>query len=273
MKAMRKASGYDEAKAQIELYIVRFGKIPSIRNLKAACGGAGSNETYQQFIDRWQAELMQSSGILPTLIAIKNQIEANAKIINALIEQVMRNAALLGVHPADSDHGDDDAAHEQVVVDDAPGPGAEEPEIVPTASQARLTPQPTACDAEPAATVPEPAPTADGPGAFTAAAPPAAPRMHPADELKALMENFGRHAEARFLSPDEDDDASHTANTYGERVSRSAPVPTGQGSPENTNTSLSRSNGGSQQAAFPFEPTKPETGESDTNGGSANGMA
>ncbi|MEE4211603.1 MAG: hypothetical protein V2I43_20345 [Parvularcula sp.] len=271
---MRKAPGFDEAKAQIEHHVARSGKIPSVRALKAACGGAGSNETYQQFIERWKAERMQSSGILSTLIAIKGQVEAHAQIINTMIEQVMRPAALIGEPTGDGDQDDDAADNEQIDVDDVPEPAGEGREIVPAASHARLTDQPTACDDEPSATAAETAPTADGPNAFTAAAPPAADRTRSADEIDALAENFGLHAEARFLPPDEEDDAAPEANTDGEHEeSRSAPVPTAEGSPDDTNTSLSRSNGGSQQAAFPFEPTKPDTGESDTNGGSANGTA
>ena len=56
-------------------------------------------------------------------------------------------------------------------------------------------------------------------------------------------------------------------------ASRSAPVPTVQGSATHKDTSLSRSNGGAQQGALPLEPNKPAQGESDTTGGSANGTA
>ncbi len=270
MNIHRKALPYEQAKARLNSFFARTGKIPSIRELKAECGGAGSNETYQQYLKRWLTEQSQASGTMPGLVALRNQVQANAEIMFAIIDQLMRQNARLALLE-DGQDGACDGDLDNTECDD--GDPDFDGEDIGGASQARLTPQPIARGDEPAATVPESAPTADGPGVFAAAAQPAAARTRPADQLIALVENFGLHAEARFLPPNEDDDAPRAANTFGERESRSAPVPTDQGSPENTNTSLSRSNGGSQQAAFPFDPTKPETGESDTNGGSANGTA
>lgn len=281
MNIHRKAPAYKQAKARLNACFAKTGKIPSIRELKAECGGAGSNETYQQYLKRWQAERSQASGTMPGLLALRNQVQANADIMIAIIDQTMQQVARLGLLEHDQ-AGADDTDLDNTECDG--GDPDFDDEDIGSASQARLIDQPTAGDADQsadkadAAREPEHADAdADAP---VAPAPAVGLQTPSADEITALSQTFAEQAEPLFLEADDEPEIDgsvmpiNRANPYGEQsVSRSAPMPIDSTDPLIDDTSLSRFNGGSQQTALPFEPNQPEQGESDSTGGSANGAA
>lgn len=281
MNMHRKAPAYEQAKARLNSCFARTGKIPSIRELKAECGGAGSNETYQQYLKRWQAEQSQASGTMPGLVALRNQVQANAEIMCAIIDQIMQHNARFGLLEGGQD-GAYDADLDNIECDD--GDSDFEGEDIGSASQARLNNQPTAGDADQsavkadAAREPEHA-DADADAPF-APAPAVGLQTPSADEIAALSQTFAEQAEPLFLEADDEPEIDGSvmpitrANAYGEHtVSRSAPMPIDSTDPLMNDTSLSRFNGGGQQTALPFEPNQPEQGESDSTGGSASGTA
>lgn len=315
MKPTRKASPYEVAKAQLDSHFTKTATVLPTRDLKAACGGEGSLETYSYYIKCWQGEMLQGSGIVPTLVAIEQQLQASAAIIGALLKQALRQATSLGPVADEIDEigvvdGPDGTQHTAK----APSTDVEESAELP--EQAGLSNQPPAYNQQisstatppsptdeianaltaaapaasdqarsavkfgdgltqpPSSTVPHPASTDEGPKASTTAVPPAAVQTRSEDEIDALARAAAEQAVPRFLDSDDKDDSPKPAETGGEpEASRSAPVPTVRSSNENNTTSLSRSNGGAQQGALPLEPKKPEQGESDTMGGSANGTA
>lgn len=281
MNIHRKALPYEQAKARLNSFFARTGKIPSIRELKAECGGAGSNETYQLYLKRWQAEQSQASGTMPGLLALRYQVQANADIMIAIIDQTMQQVARLGLLEGGQDGACDGDLDNTECDDGDPDFDGEE---IGSASQARLIDQPTAGDADQsgdeadAAREPEHADAdADAP---VAPAPAVGLQTPSANEIAALSQTFAEQAEPLFLEADDAPDIDGSvmpitrANAYGEHtVSRSAPMPIDSTDTLTNDTSLSRSNGGGQQTTFPFGPNQPEQGESDTTGGSANGAA
>lgn len=281
MNIHRKALPYEQAKARLNSFFARTGKIPSIRELKAECGGTGSNETHQQYLKRWQAEQSQASGTMPGLVALRNQLQANFEIATAIIDQIMQHNARFGLLAGGHD-GAYDADLDSIECDDGDPPSGGEDIGGP--SQARLIDQPTASDADQSADNTDAAPApehADADADAPVAPAPAVGLQTPsADEIAALSQTFAEQAEPLFLEADDAPDIDGSvmpitrANTYGEHiVSRSAPMPIDSTDTLANDTSLSRSNGGGLQTTFPFGPNQPDQGESDTTGGSANGTA
>jgi hypothetical protein len=303
------------AKMHLDTHFNKTAKVLSTRDLKAVSGGEGSLETYLHYIKRWQSERLQGSGIVPTLLGLKQQLLANTAIVEAMVDQALRQLTSLGaVADEIEDVSADDRADDLQNTSQAPSTNAELP--VELSKQARLSDQPPACGQQisstatapsptdemasaftatapaaadqtrsvvqfdggpaqpPSSTVPLPAPIDEALKASTTAAPPAADRTRSEDEIDALARAAAEIAVPRFMGSADEDDSPNPPETGGElEASRSAPVPTVRSSTENTNTSLSRSNGGAQQGALPFETTQPAKGESDTTGGSANGTA
>jgi len=277
MNIHRKAPAYEQARARLNSFFARTGKIPSIRELKAECGGAGSNETYQQYLKRWQAERSQASGTMPSLLALRNQVQANAEIMFAIIDQTMQQLARLGLLE-DGQDGACDGDLDDTECDD--GDPDFDGEDIGSASQARLIDQPTAGDADQSADKADAARATEHADAPVIPATTVGLRTPSADEIAALSHDFAEQAEPLFLEADDAPDIDGSvmpitrANAYGEHtVSRSAPMPIDSTDPLMNDTSLSRFNGGGQQTALPFEPNQPEQGESDSTGGSANGAA
>lgn len=123
-------------------------------------------------------------------------------------------------------------------------------------------------------TVPGQAPTDEDQDASATVAAATVSRTRSDDEIDAIARAFAEHAQARFLPAEhEQEDLGQEAPYDKQANSRSASVPTREHARNDTDTSLSRFNGGAQWGALSFEPNQPETGESDTTGGSANGTA
>ncbi len=271
MTNFKKAPAYDKAKATLDSHLAKTGKILTIRQLKAACGGVGSNETYQQYMGQWREDRMKASGLNATLLAIRNQTESHAAIMKSLIDQAMLQIALSAV--ADDIVATDAEKVEEIdpdcEIDGEPvlrtegeqvSEGkADDPNRIESAGSSCATPVAPAHEMsrseEPAiSSTPE--------------------RTRSADEIDALAKAFVASSEPLFLDASESPSGSEDHTQHGDHVeSRSALVPTVQDTTTNAHASLSRFDGGGQQATLPLESNKPEQGESDTSGGSANGTA
>ena len=58
------APPFEMACERLDSYFRKTHQIMTTRQLKAACGGFGSNETYLEYITRWRAERVEMTGVL-----------------------------------------------------------------------------------------------------------------------------------------------------------------------------------------------------------------
>ncbi|HAG37200.1 MAG TPA: hypothetical protein DCL34_10360 [Erythrobacter sp.] len=70
---------------RLDSYFRKTHQIMTTRQLKAACGGFGSNETYLEYITRWRAERVEMTGVLSTLLTLHNHMESFAKTTDLLL--------------------------------------------------------------------------------------------------------------------------------------------------------------------------------------------
>ena len=89
----------EDARDVLDQHFSKTGKTPSIRQLKSACGGAGSTETYQAYLHRWHNERQEETGIRATLLTMKSHIEASSKMLSTLVDQAGRQLAMCPVLP------------------------------------------------------------------------------------------------------------------------------------------------------------------------------
>lgn len=184
MKPIRKAPCYDVAKAHLDAHFTQTAKVLATRDLKAACGGEGSLETYSYYIKRWQSEKLQGSGIVPTIFALKQQQQAHTAIFDAMIDQALRLLTSLGavadeigdISAADGPEGTQHAAQ---------APSTDNETAIELPQQARLSNQPPACDQQISSTATASSPTDEIASAFTATAPAAADQTRSAVQLDA----------------------------------------------------------------------------------------
>lgn len=52
----KKPSSYSEAKSVLDENLAETGNILSVRQLKSQCGGVGSLDTFQKYLNKWKAE-------------------------------------------------------------------------------------------------------------------------------------------------------------------------------------------------------------------------
>ena len=184
MKTIRKAPCYDVAKAHLDTHFTQTAKVLATRDLKAACGGEGSLETYSYYIKRWQSEKLQGSGIVPTLLGLKQQLQANTAIVEAMIEQALRLATSLGSVADEIDEicvgdGADGRQHA------AQPPSFNVDQAVGALRQARLSNQSPACDQQISSTATAPSPTGEMASELTSAAPATADQTRSAAQFGA----------------------------------------------------------------------------------------
>lgn len=184
MKPTPKAPPYEVAKMHLDTHFNKTAKILSTRDLKAACGGEGSLETYLHYVKRWQSERLQGSGIVPTLLGLKQQLLANTAIVEAMVDQALRQLTSLGaVADEIEDVSADDRANDLPNTSQAPPTDVKQPVEAP--KQARLSNQPPACDQQISSTATAPSPTDEMASAFTATAPTAAVQTRSATQFDA----------------------------------------------------------------------------------------
>ena len=95
----KRTASYEDARDVLDQHFSKTGKTPSIRQLKSACGGAGSTETYQAYLHRWHNERQEETGIRATLLTMKSHIEASSKMLSTLVDQAGRQLAMCPVLP------------------------------------------------------------------------------------------------------------------------------------------------------------------------------
>jgi hypothetical protein len=184
MKSKPKAPPYGVAKIHLDTHFNKTAKVLSTRDLKAACGGEGSLETYLHYIKRWQSERLQGSGIIPALFAMKQQLHSSVTILDAMVDQAMRLLTSLGaVADEIEDVSADDGVDGIPNTARAPSTDVERADELPT--QARLSNQPPACDQQISSTATASSPTDEIASAFTATAPAAADQTRSAAQLDA----------------------------------------------------------------------------------------
>lgn len=112
----KKAPSYDVVRAQAANILSNTGKAPTVRQLKAECGGSGSLATYSEYLKRWSAEALAGSGLLASLLAVKSQVEAHCKMVCMLVEQASAQARFVPYGEygeSDVEDDDDDVADDR----------------------------------------------------------------------------------------------------------------------------------------------------------------
>ncbi|MBH9537062.1 hypothetical protein [Novosphingopyxis sp. YJ-S2-01] len=79
------APPFEAACEELDSYFRKTHHIMTTRQLKAACGGYGSNETYLEYIRRWTAERVERTGVLSTVLSLHKQIESFTKTTDLLL--------------------------------------------------------------------------------------------------------------------------------------------------------------------------------------------
>ena len=221
----KRTASYEDAREVLDQHFSNTGKTPSIRQLKSACGGAGSTETYQAYLNRWLHERQEETGIRATLLAMKSHIEASSKMLSTLVDQAGRQLAMCPVVPM-CDGNESESAEVGQSSDDEEVAAPDQGHANPVAPPSRPKEGPTEAQLSGAV---------DG----------SIPRFQDRNEIG---EHDGAHAldGARAL-------ASHRSGSEaeGEAVS-SSPVP--QNAPSRSETS-------SQQAALAFGSNAPAARE------------
>ncbi len=222
--ASRKAPTYEVVCEELDRHFVKTHQVPTTRQLKTACGGSGSNETYHDYIARWRADRVERSGALSTLLSIRNHVDSSKKMMDLLVDTLSQQLAMCPVDLNDASvgadgGGDGSSVEEPVGQDDRKS--ADQGAIPPTEQDRQI-------------------------------------------EIDRLAANAARASEARFHSEE--------MPFAPERAYRTTPVetpdrngePKSPFSPEEKDTSLSRADTGSQQAALPLGANQSGTGERET---------
>lgn len=79
------APPFEVACEELDSYFRKTHHIMTTRQLKAACGGHGSNETYLEYIRRWTVERVERTGVLSTVLSLHSQIESFTKTTDLLL--------------------------------------------------------------------------------------------------------------------------------------------------------------------------------------------
>ena len=222
--ASRKAPTYEVACDELDRHFVKNHQILTTRQLKTACGGSGSNETYHEYIARWRADRVERSGALSTLLSIRNHVDSSRKTMDLLVDRLSQQLAMCPLDLPDAsaeadDDGDGESIEEPVGQEDRQR--ADQGHILATEQDRKI-------------------------------------------EIDRLSANAAQASEARFHGEE--------MPFAPERAYRSTMVETPKRNgelkspfPQDENdTSLSRADTGSQQAALPLGANQSGTGERET---------
>jgi hypothetical protein len=120
--ASRKAPTYEVACDELDRHFVKNHQVLTTRQLKAACGGSGSNETYHEYIARWRADRVERSGALSTLLSIRNHVDSSKKTMDLLVDTLSQQLAMCPLDfidaSAEADGGGDGSSIEEPVGQD-----------------------------------------------------------------------------------------------------------------------------------------------------------
>lgn len=222
--ANRKAPTYEVACDELDRHFSKNHQVLTTRQLKTACGGCGSNETYHEYIARWRASRVERSGALSTLLSIRNHADSSKKTIDLLLDTLSQQLTMCPLDLADvSDDAED--ANEQG--------SAGQPVEIGYGQQDRQI------------------------------APAASPQNHDT-KIDRLATEAARASEARFQgesAPFAPERKYRTEATEAPVRDGEMPSPWPA---EQSSTSLSRSDTGSRQAALPLGANQSDTDERET---------
>lgn len=232
----QKAPAYEDVASHLDKMFTSTFTFPSVRDLKAKCGGAGSLSTYQAYKERWLEDRIGASGVQSILMAMRVERNTHDSVMDALNSRLAR---LLQIFPsADRCSEDDDLDHRAAEREpDRRGDQEDVEEDNTTTSSDSFTDR-------------------DERGTDRAA-------------------DIAAQSIARFVEDDPIPSANEAEGreprsfTFEHEAAR----PTDQIIPSKEDSAPSRFIGGGPQVAHPTEATQPGTGEGDTNGGSTNGYA
>jgi|GEM_PF-2390025 hypothetical protein len=219
------APPFEVACEELDSYFRKTHHIMTTRQLKAACGGYGSNETYLEYIRRWTAERVERTGVLSTVLSLHKQIESFTKTTDLLLGTLSDQLRMCPIEFSTEDE--------------------ENASFIERAADLGNSP-----------VNPHNAMASENPGVH-------APEEDSPARVARLADSAARASEARFL-----DENTVVASEKQHRVeptdgaspsTRPAPI-----APETDNTSLSRDEMGSPQAALPLGTNQSVTDERET---------
>ena len=219
------APPFEAACEELDSYFRKTHHIMTTRQLKAACGGHGSNETYLEYIRRWTAERVERTGVLSTVLSLHNQIESFTKTIDLLLSTLSDQ---LRMCPIESSTEDEEGASF----------------IESTADHGNDS------------TNPHTAMTSENPGVH-------ASEEDSPTRVARLADSAAQASEVRFLDENTVDasEKQHRGELTDGASPSARPTPI---APETGDASLSRAETGSRQAALPLGTTQSATDERET---------
>lgn len=105
------APPYDQACIELDRHFSKTHQILTTRQLKAACGGSGSNETYLEYIVRWKAERINRTGVLSTVLSLHNHVESFTKTTSLLLSTLSEQLRMCPIKIPDE--GDESSMREE----------------------------------------------------------------------------------------------------------------------------------------------------------------
>lgn len=222
------APSFEVACGELDRHFARTHRVFSTRQLKAACGGSGSNETYVDYITRWRADRIERSGVLATVLSLQNHINSFTKTTELMLGTLSDQLRMCPIDLADEDPEQPEGPNED-----------ERRSAADVADRDRRSAR--ALDQQ--------------------------PRSDFGDQERAKIERLSGAAaqtsEARFLdqSASSSSEKDHRRDPFVDDVPFEFRRPE---TTENSNASLSRADMGSRQAALPLGTDKPSEGERET---------
>lgn len=81
----RMAPSFEMACSELDRHFAKYHRVLTTRQLKAACGGSGSNETYLVYIKRWRDKRIEESGVRSTVLSLLNHFDSFTKTTGLML--------------------------------------------------------------------------------------------------------------------------------------------------------------------------------------------
>ncbi len=230
----KKAPSFDEVAARLDKMIATALTVPSVRDLRDACGGIGSLSTYQGYLNRWMEQRGNIAGVASVVLAIEAERRSHASMMSLLLARLEQHSRVFP--PFDVSDGDNHDEVQSAGVSDARDAVGED-EFARREESA------------------------------------IASRLQEEDTARLAAQSVARFTHDEPAAQQGEPVSRPAAYHEQAAPARSASMPTASDFPKHQTSSLSRSDGGGQQAAYPLGTNRPAPGESDTAGGSRHGNA
>lgn len=218
------APPYQDACSKLDNHFGKTHQVLTTRQLKAACGGSGSNETYLQYIVRWRADRIERTGVLSTVLSLHSHIDSFTKTTNLLLKTLSEQLRMCPT----------EIAKDEVISSDLVESAFDKSHTASEYDAAK------ACRTENFET--------DG-------------ERHPA-RIEHLAQSAAENSEARFL--DKAPSTSPERGHFAKPVEQELPDQDYPASPFKEDSSFSRAEMGSQSAALPVGSNQSGTDEKET---------